>query len=578
MSIITGQVVPKVRRTNDEVAANSGSRAAASDGVAGRIRFGRHVLDLDRGCLLADEDEVALRPKSFELLRHLARNAGRLVSKDELLAAVWPNVIVTEDSLVQCVAELRRALGDHDQRLIRTVPRRGYRLDAALRFEPSAAPPVAAGRPPRPVARQALGALALLLATIGALWWPGSRPNPAPPLSIVVLPFASLSDDPDQQYFADGVSSELTTELSRLPGLFVIAHATARTFEGKVVDARQVGRELKVRYLLDGSIRRIGDQIRLNVQLVDTASGASVWGKRFERRSDQLAAWQDEVIGRIAVALSLHLTRLEGARALRARGDDPAAGDLTTRGWALVYTAKRPETYAAARALFQQALERAPGTVNAQVGLGWTAAVAVLDGWSAAPADDLAAAEAAVARALALDPDHFVAHHVRGFTLRLRRRSQSAYDAFGTAVALNPNFASGHAQLGVTALELGRPEETVPAIERAVALSPRDPNLGPWLAIAGMAELHLGRPAAAAAWLRRAIDTGTPVALHQAYLASALALAGRMAEAQAALTEFRRARPAATIARLRTQAWSTEPGFVAQREPLYAGLRVAGLN
>jgi Tfp pilus assembly protein PilF len=201
----------------------------------------------------------------------------------------------------------------------------------------------------------------------------------------------------------------------------------------------------------------------------------------------------------------------------------------------------------------------------------------VLDGWSASPAEDLAAAETSVAQALALDPNHFVAHHVRGFVLRLRQRSQAAHDAFQTAVALNPNFASGYAQLGVTALELGRPEETVPAVKRAISLSPRDPNLGPWFAISGMAELHLGHDDGAISWLARAIDTGTPVALHHAYLAGALALAGRAAEAQAALAEFRKAMPAATTARLRAQAYSTEPGFVAQRERLYDGLRIAGL-
>lgn len=277
------------------------------------------------------------------------------------------------------------------------------------------------------------------------------------------------------------------------------------------------------------------------------------------------------------MALNFRLTRLEGERALRERGDNPEAYDLTTRGWALIYTAKQPETYDAARTLFQQALERDPRAVNAVVGIGWTAAVSVLDGWSGSPAEDLTTAERAVAQALALDPNHFVAHHVRGFTLRLRQRSQSAHDAFQTAVALNPNFASGYAQLGATALELGRPEETVAAVERAIRLSPRDPNLGPWLAIAGKAELHLGHYREAASWLTRAIDTGTPVAQHHAYLAAALALAGRTEEAQAALAAFRLANPSATIERLRAQARSTEPSFIAQQERLYEGLRIAGL-
>lgn len=569
--------------------------STATDAVAGRLHFDQHVLDLDRGCLLTHGEEVALRPKTFELLRYLASRPGRLLSKDELLSAVWPDVVVTGDSLVQCVAELRRALNDDDQRLIRTVPRRGYRFDAMPREELPLAgkrmPPARLGaigphdaRAAPPLKRHAstllaIGVVALLMAAAGVSWWwlgPG-RSTPAPPLSIVVLPFDNLGHDPDQAFLGEGIASDLTTELARLPGLFVIAQATARTLEGEDRDAGQIGRELNVRYLLDGDVRRTGDRIRISVRLVDTAAGASVWAQRYERAGDRLLAWQDEVVGRIAIALNLELTRHEGERARLEGGDDPEAHELATRGWALVYTAKMPDTYDAARVLFAHALERDPRAVNAMVGLGWTSAVSVLDGWSASPEADFANAESAVARALALDPDHFVAHHVRGFLFRLQRRSQAAHDAFRTALALNPNFASGHAQLGVTALELGRPEETVAAVERAIALSPRDPNLGPWLAIAGMAELHLGHADRAVVWLTRAIDTGTPVALHQAYLASALALAGRRAGAKDALAAFRAAKPRVTISLLRAQALSTEPAFLRQRHRLYEGLRLAGL-
>jgi TolB-like protein/DNA-binding winged helix-turn-helix (wHTH) protein/tetratricopeptide (TPR) repeat protein len=611
MGIITGRAVPKDRRTDGEISPNSGPAASQApdsaegpSGVdrAGAIRFDRYVLDLERGCLMAGDEEIALRPKSFELLRYLASNPGRLVSKDELLAAVWPNVVVTEDSLVQCVAELRRALCDRDQRLIRTMPRRGYRFESttALELSPAASqvaePPVRSeridestphGRQPagttgkrRAPVLVAIGALAALATTIGIGWWwfgLQGRPTSAPPLSIIVLPFENFSDDPGQEHFANGVSSDLTTELSRLPGMFVISHATARTLRGKDIDPGQIGRELNVRYLLEGSVRQTREQMRINVQLVDTASGASAWADRFERERDQLHPWGDEVIGRIAMTLYFRLTRLEGDRALRERGDDPEAFDLTTRGWALVYTANKRETYHTARALFEQALEKDPRAVNALVGIGWTSAVSVLDDWSASPAADLATAESAVAQALALDPNHFIAHHVRGLTHRLRQRTQAARDAFQTAVALNPNWASGYAQLAATALELGRPEETVAAIERAIRLSPRDPNLGPWLANAGKAELHLGHYDEAASWLARAIETGTPSARNDAYLAAALALAGRADEARTALAKFRQMKPSATIASLRAQARSTEPGFVTQQERFFEGLRLAGL-
>jgi TolB-like protein/DNA-binding winged helix-turn-helix (wHTH) protein/Tfp pilus assembly protein PilF len=579
MTALADRDVLKDRRTNAEALANSAQKRLgvsdphASAPAGDRLRFDRYVLDLRRGCLLADEREVALRPKTFELLLYLASHPGRLVSKDELLAAVWPGVFVCDDSLVQCVTELRRALADRGQTLIKTLPRRGYRFDAIPVVEEARA------RPPGSAAARLAWAIGILVlaALIGVgIWWALSDRSRAPPLSIAVMPFVDLGAGAERGDLIESLAYDLTTDLSRLPDLLVIAYPTARTFKGTDRDAREVGLELNVRYLLDGNLYRSGDQLRIIVQLIDTASGASVWGNRFERRRDELPGWRDEVIGRIANALNFRLTALESERSLHAPGN-PEAIDLTTRGWALVYSAKAPRTYRAARELFEQAAALDLRAVNAFAGIAWTTAIMVLDGWSTAPAEELAAAETAIAQTLALDPNHVVAHHARGFVWRLQRRTQSAHDAFRTVVALNPNFAPGYAQLGVTALELGRPAQTVPFVERAITLSPRDPNLGPWLAIAGMAMLHLGRDEEAVSWLTRAVDTGTPVALHQAYLASALALVEREQAASEALALFREAKPAATIARLRGAAYSTAPDFVAQRERLYTGLRLAGL-
>jgi TolB-like protein/DNA-binding winged helix-turn-helix (wHTH) protein/Tfp pilus assembly protein PilF len=606
MNVIAGRHVPKDRRTKAEISPNSVDASSlprggngSPAGTAPRLRFEGYVLDLERGCLLAGGVEVALRPKTFDLLRYLISNPSRLVSKDELLAAVWPDVLVSDDSVVQCITELRRALGDHDQRLIKTVQRRGYRFEAPISVEPDTTVPpsasaLAEGDQPRksrrwPLIRASSGKHGLILGAVAALpllatvilaawWWSGSvDPRPAPPLSIAVLPFMNLSDDPGQEYLSDGVTQELTTELSRLPGLFVIAHATARTFKGKDIDARQIGRELNVRYLLEGSIRGTRDQVRLNAQLISAETGATVWAERFERRRDELAVWQDEALGRIANALNFRLTTLESERGLRERGGNPEAFDLTTRGWALVYAAKTPDNYVSARAHFQRALDRDPEAVNALAGIAWTSAILVLDGWSVSPAQDTATAEAAAAKALALNPNHVIAHHVRGFLFRMQGRSNAARDAFSTAIAINPNFAPGYAQLGATEVELGQPQAAISAVERAIRLSPRDPSLGPWLAFVGMAKLHLGEYQDAVSWLNRAIDTGTPIARHHAYLSSALALAGRPPEARAVLAEFRKMVPSATISTLRVSARSTDAKFVVQQERFFEGLRTAGL-
>src|SRR5215470_5041912 len=269
MNIRPGLDVLKHGRTDAESSLNStqtgpaivGSNDRPSPKGSARVRFDRYALDLQRGCLLAGDEEITLRPKAFEFLRYLAGNPGRLVSKDELLAAVWPNVVVTEDSLFQCVAELRRALRDHDQQLIKTVQRRGYRFESALSVEPSApqpaeapaasAPdgkPVPSSRDPprighvrRAVVFAAIAIVAMLIAALGGWFGLRDRPTVAPQLSIVVLPFHNLSDDPYQEYFAAGISADLTTDLSRLPGAVVITQATAQTFKGKNVDARQIG-------------------------------------------------------------------------------------------------------------------------------------------------------------------------------------------------------------------------------------------------------------------------------------------------------------------------------------------------
>jgi adenylate cyclase len=228
--------------------------------------FESFTLDLRRGCLRREDREVELRPKSFEVLRYLVENAGRLVSKDELIRAVWPNVIVTDESLTRCVSDARLALGDNDQTIIKTVPRRGYLFAAPVSLPPE--------RPDREDAidRQPVGTAA--------------KPEPretAPLLSIVVLPFANLGGGTEQDYFVDGITESLTTDLSRIRGAFVIASNTASAYRGKAMDARQIGRELGVRYVMEGSVQSGADRIRVNAQLIDAETGAHLWAERFDK-------------------------------------------------------------------------------------------------------------------------------------------------------------------------------------------------------------------------------------------------------------------------------------------------------
>ena len=225
-------------------------------------RFDRFTLDLRRSVLLAaDGTELALRPKSFAVLRHLAENAGRLCAQDRILQAVWPGVFVTEDSVAQCVKEIRRALGDSEQRLLRTLPRRGYLLAAEVtRLDDLGAAAV----PPSP----------------------GPAPLPASRPMLVVLPFASLAGDAEEAYFADGITEELTTALSHARWFSVIARNSAFTYKGRAVDVRQVGGELGVGYVLEGSVRKAGGRVRIAAQLCEAEAGRSIWAGRFDAPED----------------------------------------------------------------------------------------------------------------------------------------------------------------------------------------------------------------------------------------------------------------------------------------------------
>src|SRR5262245_37445337 len=263
------------------------------------FEFEGYTLDIVRGSLRAADREIALRRKSFELLRYLVENPDRLVTKEELLKTIWPDVVVTEESLTHCVSEVRQAIGDSKQTIIETVPRRGYRLAAAVSrtVTKAGAPPLAAA--------EAKGAPSGSDAGLGL-----DRP------SIAVLPFANLSGDPQQDYFSDGITEDITTELSRFSELVVIARNSSFQYKGKAVDIRQVGQELGARYVLEGSVRRSGDRVRITAQLIDAVTGAHRWADRYDRELDDVFAVQDEVARAIVAILAAHVNRAEIERAL----------------------------------------------------------------------------------------------------------------------------------------------------------------------------------------------------------------------------------------------------------------------
>jgi len=312
----------------------------------------------------------------------------------------------------------------------------------------------------------------------------------APRLSMVVLPFVNLSSDPDQAYFADGFTDILTTDLSRIPGSFVIARNSAYTYKGKAVDAKQVGRELGVRYLLEGSVQRSGNQIRVNAQLIDAETGSHLWAESFDRERGDLFAVEDEITKRIAYALNMQLTHIEAQRAER-RGTSPEAIDYVMRGDVLGDRAVSKDNLRAAAEMYERALQLDEHLPAALTGLADVLSERVLDQWSDAREDDLRRAEDLVSRALAVDPNYFPAHFAKGQILRAQRHYEEAIVEYETVVALYPMAVSARSQLARAKIFIGEPAEAIPLLKQAMRISPLDHNIGFMQYRLGFANLFL---------------------------------------------------------------------------------------
>ena len=462
--------------------------------------FGEHQLNVDRRELRRGVELVAVEPQVFDLLVYLLRNRDRVVSKDDLIASVWGGRIVSESTLTSHIHAARKAVGDSGaaQRLIRTVPRKGIRFVGAL-------------------SGQASGSIS----TSGA----------APPLSIVVLPFTNLSDDREQQYFADGITEDLTTDLSRLAHSFVISRNTAFTYRNKPIDTKQIGRELRVRYVLEGSVRRWGNRVRISAQLIDAATSAHLWVDRFDGDTGDLFTLQNEITGRLANALDVELIAAEAARPI----EHPDALDYIFRG-----RATAPESYSERVSLFERALALDLHSVDAQSWLAMALTVPVIDGMSDTPAVDIARAEWLVGRALAASPRSALAHYAKGQLRRAQDRYDEAIPEYETVLVFNRNWVAAVASLGWCRFFTGSIEEAIPLLQQAIRLSPRDPYIGYWYARMGIAHLVQSRIDDAIDWIRKALSANPGNPRRHALLASAYALKGQTEHAAVELTEARR--------------------------------------
>jgi TolB-like protein len=396
----------------------------------------------------------------------------------------------------------------------------------------------------------------------------------APRLSIVVLPFANIGGDPTQEYFVDGVTESLTTDLSRMRGTLVIGRHTAFTYKGKNIDLKQIGHELGVRYVLEGSVQRGGNRMRVNTQLIDAATGNHLWAERFDKRLTDLFDMQDEIVARLASQLGTQLIAAEARRAERA--SNPDSLDLCFQGMAWIAKGRAPEYLSRARDYFDRAMTLDPGNIDALV---WRAYV---DSHTPIFATDdraaqFAAAEAALTKALSLAPDHAFAHVCLGLLQTSTNRAVQGIAECERALALDRNLVTAHAAIGSAKCYIGRAEETEAHVREALRLSPRDTFAYIWMVNAGLAKLLLGSDEEAVTQLRRSIEINLNYPNSYFWLAAALVHLDRLDEARSAVQAGLALAPTFTMRRYRAGAPSDNPIYLAQRERVAEGLRKAGL-
>jgi TolB-like protein len=421
---------------------------------------------------------ISLRRSELELLLAFVNNPGRALSRDYLLTAVAGRHSDSFDrSIDVLVGRLRRKIEPEPgrPRLILTVPGIGYLF--AVRPSPVVLPV------------EEHDEAGLRTAT------------PAPRLSIVVLPFTNLSKDREQQYFADGITDDLTTDLSRLEHMLVISRNTAFTYQNKRVDTKQIGRELGVRYVLQGSFRRSGNHARVNVQLIDAETDAHLWAERFDSDAGDLFAVQNEITSRIAVALDLEVIDAEAARP----NEHPDALDYILRGRAITAKPRTPDNWAEMISLFERAVALDPRSVDAQSWLATALTSRTLDQMADSAPADIACAEGLADQALAASPRSLFGHYAKAQVLRAQGRYKEAIPEYETAITINRNWVGAIAHLGRCKLFTGSIEETIPLVEKAIRLSPRDGQIANWYWRIGVVHLLQSRMRRSGGLRRRAM-------------------------------------------------------------------------
>jgi TolB-like protein/DNA-binding winged helix-turn-helix (wHTH) protein/cytochrome c-type biogenesis protein CcmH/NrfG len=542
--------------------------------IAESYRFDGFVVDARSACLRRDGASVPLRPKSFDVLLYLVRNRGRLVSKDELFDNVWANVVVTDNSLVQCIKEVRHALGDDGQTVIETVAKRGYVFTpavvdvddgdptmtraAAAEVAPSSGQLAPAGAPFVVRQRMVIAAVVALMVA-GGLWWALSPPvmtqQPAEAsnadrqaesrISIAVLPFGILGETADD-YFSVGISEDIAAALARFSDLAVTSPRVVARFQSVGAGTDDIQRQLKVRYLVEGSVRRTPERIRIAVRLTDLPRGTLLWSEAYDASAPTIFAIEDDITIRIAGALAVKLTNIQQARLAGQSTGNLEAYDLVLRGRDLLTRLSRT-AHSQARTMFERAIALDPQYAAAYVGLGRIDLSAVALGWTGDPETALKRAEGLARKAISLDEFNPAAQVLLGRAYSRMRDYERAVDALKRAVALNPSEPDSHAGLGDALLWNGEIEGAIKALETATAVDPR--LSAEDLFSLGAAYFLGGRGADAIRIFERIVTRKEGNPFIYAMLAAVYAEGGRDGDSRSAAAEVRKLNPFFDVAR-----------------------------
>jgi TolB-like protein len=520
-----------------------------------KIAFGEFVLDPDRRELTRGSEAVALGPQVFDLLVHLVRHREHVVTKDDLIAAVWGGRIVSESTLTTQINAVRRALGDtgEDQRLVRTIARKGYRFVGDVR---EIDPPVRAeaARPEGPLAQAALAL--------------PDRP------SLAVLPFLNLCDDPEQEYFSDGITEDIITALSRVRWFFVIARSSSFTYKGRAVDEKQVARELGVRYVLEGSVRKAANRVRITGQLIQADSGQHIWADRFDGDLADIFGLQDQVTSSVVAAIEPSLRQAEIDRARRKPTEKLDAYDWYLRALPRFYTLTR-DGVDEAIAFLERAI-----AIDADFALAKALSARCYawrnpQGWAADPEKEKAIAVRLGREALHDGGDDPSVLWMVGFMMwQLRVDLDGALELYDRSLALNPNCPQALALRGWALGCAGQLEEATTSLTLALRLSPVDQEAFFTMTALGWTYLMSGRSDEAVEWTTRALRERPGFAPALRFHALCLVKLGRMEEARATIAALRQQEPGLTATKLRHRA----PIFDAtMMDTFIDGLRKAGL-